>query len=83
MPETASAVGGEKSAVIIPPIRKPTPVIADAIDSSRPVSRACRSCGVDSCSAVITDTHWIPLPSPPSTEKPQASPRSLDTAMPR
>ena len=68
---------------MMPPIMKPTPVIADATDSSRPVIRACRSCGVDSCNAVITDTHWIPLPRPPITENPQATQSSLDTAMPR
>ena len=45
--------------------------------------RAWRSSGVDSCSAVITDTHWTPLPRPPSTENAHAIQSSRATAMPR
>ena len=83
MPETANAVGGEAIAVITPPSRKPTPVVADVSDSSRPVMRAWRSSGVDSCSAVITETHCTPLPRPPMTENAQAIHSSRETAMPR
>ena len=42
-------------------------------DSSRPAIRACSSAGVASCSAVITATHWTPLPAPPSTENAHAT----------
>ena len=82
-PETANAAGGEKSAAITPPSRKPAPVAAEPIDSSRLVTRACRSAGVASCSAVSTATHWIPLPAPPTTENAHATHSSRVPAMPR
>ena len=35
----------------------------------QPGTRACRSSGVASCSAVTTATHWMPLPAPPSDRR--------------
>ena len=35
--------------------------------------RAWNSGGVASCSAVMTATHWMPLPAPPTTENAHAT----------
>ena len=74
---------GELSSTITPPIRKPTPGMPAPIDSIRPDTRAWYSGGVDSCSAVITATHWMPLPAPPITDIRHANSSVFALAMPR
>ena len=45
--------------------------------------RAWYSGGVASCSAVITATHWTPLPAPPTTDITHASHSVLACDIPR
>ena len=42
-------------------------------------TRACRSSGVASCTSVMTDTHWKPLPMPPRTENAHAAQSAFAT----
>ena len=70
-------------AAITPPRANPTPGIAAPIDSSTLITRACIPAAVISCTALIAETHWTPLPAPPSTEAAQASARVGAAARPR
>ena len=82
-PATKNAARGLHCVAISPPRTKPMPGVAEAADSSVPMTLACIRAAVSSCTALITATHWTPLPSPPTAEAPQAIASPGAAAMPR
>ena len=64
-PATKKAARGLHCVAISPPRTKPRPGVAEAADSSVPSTRACMFAAVSSWTALITATHWMPLPRPP------------------
>ncbi len=82
-PATRKVARGLATVAIRPPMANPTPGIAAPIDSRTLITRACMPWAVSSWTALIAETHWTPLPAPPTTEAAQARARVGAAARPR